>query len=405
MSIAFLIFAVLCLGLACNVIWPRYHHPKHMVYSFLLGWPVGELALHVIAVEVLLASAFIAMVGLHSFMGAVSLVLLGFSWVLLSYHYFSAFSVLMCFSNLEGEASKHQIKSSLSLARLVRPIKALRDDDLVVDKNIVYREVDGFKLKLDIRRASRTLNKAPVLLQIHGGGWTYGYGSKNEQARPLMQSLAREGWVCVSIDYRLSPKATFPDHIIDCEHALAWVKSHIAEYGGNPDYIILTGGSAGGHLSSLLALSSGRERFDTDLEGVDLSVQGCVPFYGIYDLLDEQKLQKSVGLDIVMRKSIVKQTNAQNPELYKRMSPMSHITENAPPFMIVHGDKDSLTSFDEAMYFAQKLGETSRSPVNFFAIGGAQHAFDMFPSLRSELVLINLVGLLKAQHARNESSS
>ena len=92
-----------------------------------------------------------------------------------------------------------------------------------------------------------------MLFQIHGGGWVI--GSKNEQALPLMYHLARAGWVCVSVDYRLSPQATFPDHLVDCKRALAWVREHVAEYGGDPDFVVVTGGSAGGHLAALVALT------------------------------------------------------------------------------------------------------------------------------------------------------
>ena len=74
-------------------------------------------------------------------------------------------------------------------------------------------------------------------------------GSKNEQALPLMNHMALRGWICVSTDYRLSPTSTFPEAIIDCKEALAWIKENIAEYGGDPEFIVVTGGSAGGHLS------------------------------------------------------------------------------------------------------------------------------------------------------------
>ena len=67
-----------------------------------------------------------------------------------------------------------------------------------------------------------------------------------------MLHLAAEGWVCVAINYRLSPKATWPEHLIDCKRALAWVREHIAEYGGDPDLICVTGGSAGGHLAAMV---------------------------------------------------------------------------------------------------------------------------------------------------------
>jgi len=399
MSWLLLLFGVFSFAMAANVIRPIYRHPKYMVYSFLFGWLAGELALHVIAFELALLLLVVLFGSLSGWLDTVSLLLIVGSWILLAYHYFSGFSSSAPFvSSMVSEQGSHNT-SQLSWHRILRPIYHLKDRDLVVDKNIVYREIDGLNLKLDIRRRDRNVSNAPVLLQIHGGAWTLGYGSKNEQGLPLMQRMAQDGWVCVSIDYRLSPKATFPDHIIDCKYALAWVKDHIAEYGGNPNFIVVTGGSAGGHLSSLLALSVNEDRFHEGLEGRDLSVQGCVPFYGIYDLLDEKGLQNSVGLEIVMRKSIIKQTKQENPELYRYMSPISHIHADAPPFLVVHGDKDSLTSFAEAEHFTQVLNEVSHRDAKFVAIKGAQHAFEMFPSLRAEIVISGVAAELRAWYA------
>lgn len=395
MDIVFLLFAVLCFALALNVICPIYRHPKYAVFSFLFGWPAGELALHVVAVQAILVFLVVFLGEISGGMDALSLMLIATGWILLSYHYFSGFRAHARFSSLFGEDSN----LSLNWQRLIRPFYHLKDHGLLVDKNIVYREVDGMRLKLDIRRKDKQLKDAPVLIQIHGGAWTKGYGSKNEQGLPLMQNLAQQGWVCVSVDYRLSPKATFPDHIIDCKHALAWVKDNIAEYGGDAGFIVLTGGSAGGHLSSLLALSAQEDAFHEALSGRDLSVQGCVPFYGIYDLLDEKGLQKSVGIEIVMRKSIIKETKTENPDLYRLMSPMTHISKEAPPFMVVHGDKDTLASIDEARYFANTLRQHSCNTVSFAAIDGAQHAFEMFPSLRCDIVVAGVSAQVNQWHA------
>ena len=95
-------------------------------------------------------------------------------------------------------------------------------------------------------RRARGARSAPVLLQIHGGGWTI--GDKRQQALPLMMHLSRRGWICVAANYRLSPRATFPEHLIDVKQALRWVRENIAEYGGDPGFVAITGGSAGGHL-------------------------------------------------------------------------------------------------------------------------------------------------------------
>ena len=104
--------------------------------------------------------------------------------------------------------------------------------------------------------------KAPVLVQVHGGAWVI--GNKDQQAMPLMAHLADRGWICVSINYRLSPRATWPDHIVDVKRALAWVKDHIADYGGDPDFVAITGGSAGGHPCSLAALTPNEPEFQPD---------------------------------------------------------------------------------------------------------------------------------------------
>ena len=120
------------------------------------------------------------------------------------------------------------------------------------------------------------------MVYIHGGAWVI--GDKREQGKPMMYELVARGWVCVAINYRLSPKATWPDHIVDAKRAVAWVKEHIAEYGGDPAFVAVSGGSAGGHLCALLALSAGDPAFQPGFEEADTSVQACVPFYGVMDL-------------------------------------------------------------------------------------------------------------------------
>ena len=124
--------------------------------------------------------------------------------------------------------------------------------------------------------------KAPVMVYIHGGAWMI--GEKREQGKPMMYELVARGWVCVAINYRLSPKATWPDHIVDAKRAVAWVKEHIDEYGGDPSFVAVSGGSAGGHLCALLALSAGDPAFQPGFEEADTTVQACVPFYGVMDL-------------------------------------------------------------------------------------------------------------------------
>ena len=107
--------------------------------------------------------------------------------------------------------------------------------------------------------------KAPVVLQVPGGAWAI--GMRRPQAYPLLSHLAERGWVCVSIGYRVSPRHSWPAHIVDVKRALAWIQEHIAEYGGDPDFVTITGGSAGGHLTALAALTSERSAVPAGFRG------------------------------------------------------------------------------------------------------------------------------------------
>ena len=403
MGFFFFLLALLSVALTYNVLRPQFHHPKGIVFSFLAGWLVGELALHVIAVQLLIVLLCVMAGGVKGFWGAVGLLLFVGSWLTLSYHYFSGYKAKVLMDGIvaphrDEEPANWGRHGELDISRLLRPFSDFKDDQIELIKNVVFEQVDGLDLKLDIRRNLSRPEKAPVLMQIHGGAWTHGYGSKNEQGVPLMVEMAKRGWVCVSISYRLSPRYTFPYPIVDCKKALVWIKEHVAEYGGDPDFIAVTGGSAGGHLSSLLALTPDVKEFQPGFEDKNTEVQACVPFYGIYDLMDTNKLQLSPGLDIFLRKKVIRQTREQVPELYQLMSPVNHVGENAPPFLIIHGDKDSLTCLGEAQYFASELDKVSHNSVEFAEVAGAQHAFDIFASLRSDYVKLGIAERLEQWH-------
>lgn len=396
MTAFFFVFGVFSLALAINVLRPNLYHPKWCVASFLAGWLAGELALHVIAIQFGFVFLFVWMGWVTGFFGAVALLLYAAAWILLAYHYFSGYKAMILMNSIVYPyRSKEHFSAwgrlpDVDTTRLSRPFSIWHDPDVELLKNIVFDDRDGYRLKLDIRRPKQPIQNAPVLLQIHGGAWTQNYGSKNEQGLPLMNELAKRGWVCVAIEYRLSPRVTFPAPIIDCKRALVWTKQHIAEYGGRPDFIVVTGGSAGGHLSSLLSLTPNLPELQPGFEEADTTVQGCVPFYGIYDLLDRQKLQLNSALEDYLRDVVIKKSRSEAEALYTLMSPIDHINADAPPFLIIHGDKDSLTALGEAQYFASRLDEVSTQTVEFAEIPGAQHAFDVFPSLRSDFVMLGV---------------
>ncbi len=220
----------------------------------------------------------------------------------------------------------------------------------------------------------------PAVLQIHGGAWVL--GSKNEQGIPLLNHLASCGWVGFNVDYQLSPRAKFPTHLIDCKRALVWIREHAEEYGVDPNFVVVTGGSAGGHLCALMALTQNDPEFQPGFEDKDTSLQGAVPFYGVYDLTNRDGAYDSMFeqliADVVMGVGL-----DDAPEKWAAYSPVDRITEDAPPMFVIHGDKDVLVPVEIARSFVARLRQISRQAVVYAELRGAQHAFEIFPSFRA----------------------
>jgi acetyl esterase/lipase len=219
--------------------------------------------------------------------------------------------------------------------------------------------------------------RAPVLLQVPGGGWAI--GMRRPQGYPLLSHMAGRGWICVSLAYRVSPRNTWPAHIVDVKRALAWVKENIAEYGGDPDFVAITGGSAGGHLTALAALTPNEPRWQPGFEEADTSVVAAVPIYGRYDWFSCEGSGRSEFIAILQR-YIVKKHFTENRRVYLEASPITHVRADAPPFFVLHGQDDSIIPVAEAREFVDALAYESDSPVAYAEIPHAQHAFDFFGS-------------------------
>lgn len=267
-------------------------------------------------------------------------------------------------------------------AKTPGPLRMLRIyRDYAHDSNISYGDY-GSANHLDIWRRPDLdpTGKAPVLFQLPGGAWTT--GNKRGQAHPLMSHLAELGWICVAINYRHSPRNTWPDHIIDVKRALAWVKAHITEYGGDPDFIAITGGSAGGHLSSLAALTPNNPQFQPGFEDADTRVQAAVPFYGVYDFTRVEDAMHPMMLPLLER-MVVKQPHTANLQSYIDASPVNHISADAPPFFVLHGRNDSLVPVEQARGFVARMRQVSSQPVVYAELPFTQHAFDILGSARA----------------------
>lgn len=253
--------------------------------------------------------------------------------------------------------------------------------------------------RLDIwRSADLPLDgRAPVLVQIHGGGWVI--GDEHVQGELLLGEMARRGWVGVAITYRLSPKATWPDHIVDVKRAIAWVRAHIAEYGGDPRFIAVTGGSAGGHLSALAALTPNDPEFQPGFESADTTVQAAVPWYGVYDVGDLDGSGHTEIADLWSR-LVVKRGLADDRRVRELASPITRVGPNAPPFLIIHGANDTLVPVEHGRRFSAALAKVSSAEVIYVEVPGAQHAFEVPRSTRGLQAVQAVARFLDVIHHR-----
>lgn len=270
--------------------------------------------------------------------------------------------------------------------RLANPFR-MRNAEVVVDKNVPYAPEHGKRGLLDVYRpAAGTDGNAPVLLQVHGGGWMI--GNKDQQGIPLMHHLAAKGWVCVAINYRLAPRDPFPAQIIDVKRAIAWIREHIAEYGGDPDYIAITGGSAGGHLTALAAVTANDPAYQPGFEDADTSLAVAIPHYGVYDFAGSTGLGSAEQMrDEFLAPYVVKQRWRDAPEVFEAGTPLLRVGKDAPDFFVLHGGHDTLVSVEQARLFVARLRDVSGATVVYAELPGAQHAFDVFPSVRSSHVV------------------
>jgi acetyl esterase/lipase len=239
--------------------------------------------------------------------------------------------------------------------------------------------------RLDIWRLSTTPANAPVVFYIHGGAWTF--GDKREQGRPMLHEFVERGWIAVVCNYRLAPRFPWPAQVEDVTRTLGWIKKNIANHGGDPERIVVAGGSAGGHLASLLALSANDPTWrPADVEGVtDWSVRGCMSFYGVLEMTGDETHWHGLGkgLLILLEGRVVQLLFKENVELFRAMSPLEKIDVDSPPFVVFQGSNDTLVDVNVARAFVEKFRATALAPIYYVELPFTQHAFDVTASPRT----------------------
>jgi len=395
MAIAFLVLSAL--ALVCTLVAIRPPRVELLgVPAFAVGWLTSELAPQLLVWQVAAAGVFAVLGALRRPVGVLGLGLSIASWF--------GLAGLAVHSARTGGIVRRALADQLPgpaptlgppgpWSELALPL-LLRDPAVEVTRGVPYVEGGGRAQQLDVYRHRSHPQGARVLVYIHGGAWVL--GDKREQGLPLLLHLAASGWVCVSVNHRLSPAVRWPTHLVDVKAALAWVRGHIAEHGGDPARIVVSGGSAGGHLAAMAALTPGDPEYQPGFEAADTAVLACVSLYGVLDLTNRDGLRGPGFSKWLLARSVMPAPYEQDPRAWERASPLDRVGAAAPPFLVVQGTNDTLVPVGEARHFVSALREVSRSPVVYLELPGAQHAFDTFRSLRCGPVVRGIAAFLDA---------
>lgn len=266
-------------------------------------------------------------------------------------------------SNLVAKLSFALVFASTILGQLA-PAQA---ENLQTD--IVYgTKPDGKPLLLDLYLPSQ--KNPPLIIWIHGGAWLGG-----DRKNPYPAFAVAAGYAVASIEYRFSNEAVFPAQIQDAHAALDFLTANAQRYGYDPTRIVVAGDSAGGHLSSLLALSKDNPAFFGDkVDSSGRKIVGVVDFYGPSDFTNY--FEKPDGMDVKTLTRIFGQLLgepfSEKSAASKTASPLTYASPQAPPFLIIHGDKDPTVPYEQSVRLKDALTKAGVS-CEIITIAGGDH--------------------------------
>ncbi len=231
--------------------------------------------------------------------------------------------------------------------------------------NITYLKANNVELKLDVYAPQNAEEPVPTVIFFHGGGWIR--GGKDGTILHLLPYLEK-GWGVVTVQYRLANISPAPAAVEDCLCALRWVIRNADKYGFDVNKIVVSGGSAGGHLAlttGMLPASAGLDRQCPGNE--ELKVAAIVNWFGITDVGDllEGKNQKSYAVQWMGSRT-------DRMEIAQRVSPLNYVRSDLPPIITIHGDADSLVPYSHAVRLHQAL-EQAEVPNELITIPGRGH--------------------------------
>jgi len=218
-------------------------------------------------------------------------------------------------------------------------------------RDVVYGEAGGETLRLDIAKPDGQ-GSFPVVILVHGGGWSSGDKAGTEKPgagadiRPWFEPLTQAGFLWVSINYRLAPANRWPACLDDTRTALAWVRAHVAEFGGDPARIAIMGHSAGGHIALFAAVAA---------EGEATPVRAVVGCAAVNDLVADSKRRGGPSTSLQALFGLPPEMSPETLALLAAQSPINALKAGYPPTLLLHGDADKTVTLDQSIAFRQRL--------------------------------------------------
>lgn len=221
------------------------------------------------------------------------------------------------------------------------PVIYKPSDKTILLKNLVYSSINGRNLQIDIFEPSnRNSELLPPVVLIHGGGWRSG---SKELEWNMAQAIAENGFICATVEYRLSPEALYPAAVHDIKTAIRWLKENSKKFNLDKNKIAVYGTSAGGQLAALVGTTFGMEKFEGENSNLNYSsdVHAIIDVDGILDFThpaesnkDSDPLKPSAG------KAWFGYSYKEKPELWMEASPFNYVTEKTPPILFINSSQD-----------------------------------------------------------------
>ena len=290
-------------------------------------------------------------------------------------------SVIACLLLIAFATSVAPAQATKPAKPASKPVLPPAPAGVVIEQNLEYLE-SGRAERLDLYRPATPPADGKQfggIVMIHGGGWV---GGDKAAAREfnIGTTLAKAGYVCVSVNYMMDAGKRWPTNLLDCKNGVRFLRKHAAKYHIDPDRMGVIGGSAGGHLALMVAYTSDVSSLEpqSPYPGISSRVGAVVNLYGITNVMTRRKTDAEgnpVG-EPRPNTALFTASPTEDPELWKLASPVSHVTKSSPPTLILHGTKDETVDRDQATELAARLKEVGATH-EIIMVPDVGHTFDL----------------------------